>query len=424
MGGVAYRLLNHSSEKRGAMLYQAYKLVDDVCAPARIGAAGLERRLRVLGDMRPASWFWDHAAAACELVELSGFTHVHPGFGVDEVVGHNGGGAPVRETRAMGTPFCDLVRFRRADAQGLPRVLLVAPMSGHYASLLRGTIGALVRDFDVYVTDWRNARDIPLAEGVMTLDGYVQHVIDFLRFMGPGGHVVAVCQPVVAALAAVAVMAEDGDACAPASLTLMAGPIDTRVSPTKVNELATSKPIEWFRDNMISTVPAGLPGAGRKVYPGFLQLTAFMSMNAERHARSFGELYRARLARDDAKAEQIRAFYQEYFAIMDLDAEFYLQTIETIFQRCDLPRGRLAFKGRRVDPGAIRRTFLFTVEGEKDDICAPGQTMAAHDLCTGLRPYMKSHHLQPGVGHYGVFNGRKWETAIYPRVREHIQTSD
>ena len=288
---------------------------------------------------------------------------------------------------------------------------------------LRGTIRTLLRDHDVYVTDWRNARDIPLDKGAFGLDDFVQHLIDFIKLMGPQSHVVAVCQPAVAALAAVAVMAEDNDPDQPASLTLMAGPIDTRISPTKVNELATSRPIEWFREKMIGVVPRSLPGAGRRVYPGFLQLAAFMSMNVDRHTKAFVDLFKSRVEGDFEKADQIRAFYEEYFAIMDLDAEFYLQTIETVFQKNALPEGKLLFKGRPVTPRAIKKTFLLTVEGEKDDICAVGQTLAAQDLCIGLRPYMKSHHLQADVGHYGVFNGRRWENQIYPVVRDHIQSS-
>jgi poly(3-hydroxybutyrate) depolymerase len=241
--------------------------------------------------------------------------------------------------------------------------------------------------------------------------------------MGPQSHLVAVCQPTVPALAAIALMAQDNDPDQPASLTLMAGPIDTRISPTKVNEFATSKPIEWFRNKMISVVPRGLPGAGRRVYPGFVQLTAFMSMNLQRHQKAFADLFEHRVKGDDAKADQIRAFYEEYFAIMDLDAEFYLHTIETVFQKFALPEGNLFFKGRKVEPRAIKKTFLLTVEGEKDDICAIGQTLAAQDLCSGLRPYMKSHHMQAGVGHYGVFNGKRWDNQIYPVVREHIRSS-
>jgi polyhydroxyalkanoate depolymerase len=323
----------------------------------------------------------------------------------------------------LATPFCTLLRFTREDAQDLPRVLLVAPMSGHFATLLRGTIRTLLRDFDVYVTDWHNARDIAPSAGDFGLDDFIGHVIEFLHFLGPAAHIVAVCQPTVAALAAVAVMAAHTDPAQPASMTLMAGPIDTRISPTKVNELATSKPIEWFRDKLIGTLPRGLAGAGRRVYPGFLQLAAFMSMNIDRHAKSFVDLFKSRIEGDFEKADQIRDFYEEYFAIMDLDAKFYLETIESVFQTFALPEGKLTYRGEPVSPKAIRKTFLLTIEGERDDICAVGQTLAAQDLCSGLRPYMKSHYMQPGVGHYGVFNGKRWENQIYPIVREHIQAS-
>lgn len=404
------------------MLYDAYFNYDRVGLQFRKAASAYERYFRVWGADAP--WpTWRRFGAFFELGEMAGFTHSRPDFGIRHIRGRNGGMIDISETIVTSTPFCDLVRFSREGSEGDIRVLLVAPMSGHFATLLRGTIRTLLQDFEVYVNDWRNARDVPLTEGVMTLDCYTEHIIDFTRFIGPRAHLVAVCQPVVGALAATAIMAKEKDPLQPASLTLMAGPIDTRVSPTSVNELATSKPIEWFRSNMISTVPVGLPGAGRKVYPGFVQLAAFMSMNAERHARSFSEMYRSRVEGDTAKAEMIRAFYEEYFAVMDLDASFYLETIETIFQKCALPTGTLTYKGEPVEPGAIRKTFLLTIEGERDDICAMGQTMAAHDLCTGLRPYMKSHHLQPGVGHYGVFSGKKWENQIYPVVRDHIQTS-
>jgi polyhydroxyalkanoate depolymerase len=296
-------------------------------------------------------------------------------------------------------------------------------MSGHFATLLRGTIRTLLRDHEVFVTDWHNARDIPLSAGTFGLDEFVEHIVDFIKHLGPRSHVVAVCQPVVAALAAVALMAQDKDPDQPASLTLMAGPIDTRVSPTTVNDLANDHSIEWFRENLTALVPSRLPGCGRLVYPGFLQLAAFMSMNIERHAKSFADLFRYRLEGNLEKAREVRAFYEEYFAIMDLSADFYLQTVKSIFQDCDLPRGKMLFRGRAVSPKAIRDTFLLTVEGEKDDICAVGQTLAAQDLCSGLRPYMKSHHMQTGVGHYGVFNGRRWENQIYPLLRHHIRSS-
>jgi polyhydroxyalkanoate depolymerase len=404
------------------MMYDAYQSYADVSNRLRMAASSGERLLRLWKSAPYASPLraWQ---AYCELVALLGFTHERPDYGIAEIATSKGDLVEVSEEAVLRTPFCDLLRFARKDADRLPRVLLVAPMSGHFATLLRGTIRTLLQDHEVYVTDWRNARDIPLAQGTFGVDDFVQHLVDFIKFLGAPAHVVAVCQPTVAALAAVAVMAEDNDPDQPASLTLMAGPIDTSVSPTKVNEFAMSKPIEWFRDRLIGVVPRALSGAGRRVYPGFLQVSAFMSMNVERHANAFVDLFQARVEGDIEKADRIRAFYEEYFAIMDLDADFYLQTVETVFHKNALSTGNLLFKGRPVVPRAIKKTFLLTVEGEKDDICAVGQTLAAQDLCAGLRPYMKSHHLQAGVGHYGVFNGRRWDTQIYPVLRDHIQNS-
>ncbi|MFW6168732.1 MAG: polyhydroxyalkanoate depolymerase, partial [Ralstonia sp.] len=272
----------------------------------------------------------------------------------------------------------------------------------------------------VYVTDWHNPRDIPLSAGRFGFAEYVEHVIAFLRCIGPDAHLVAICQPTVASLAAVALMAADHDPAQPATMTLMAGPIDCRVNPTKVNDLANSRPIEWFEQNLISVVPAGFPGAQRRVYPGFVQLCAFMSMNLDRHAASFSDMHHERAKGEAAKAEAIRVFYEEYFATSDLTAEFYLETVQTVFQDYALPLGKLKVGDRLVEPRAIRHTALLTIEGEKDDICSVGQTVAAQELCAGLRPYMKTHHVQTGVGHYGVFNGRRWETQIYPLVRATI----
>jgi polyhydroxyalkanoate depolymerase len=302
-------------------------------------------------------------------------------------------------------------------------VLLVAPMSGHFATLLRGTVQTLVQDHEVYLTDWLNIRDIHFSCGDFDLDSFIEHIQGFLRFLGPRVHLIGVCQPTVACLAATSVMAEESDPCVPASLTLMAGPIDTRSSPTQVNELSMSKDIEWFENNLIGVVPFQFQGSGRRVYPGFIQLMAFMNMNVDRHRQSFRNLLEHRLNGDDERADLIREFYQEYFAIMDLSAKFYLETVDRIFQRHLLPKGEFTFKDRLVNPKAIRKTFLLTVEGERDDICGIGQTLAAHDLCSKLPGYTKSHHLQAGVGHYGVFNGKRWDAQIYPVVRAMIQSA-
>jgi poly(3-hydroxybutyrate) depolymerase len=403
-------------------MYDVYQKYHDLSHRVRMAASVGERLLRQWGNARSApplrlieAWY--------EQIALAGFTHTRPDYGITQLRTNDGTVVDVFQEAVLITPFCNLLRFSRCGSGKEPRVLLVAPMSGHFATLLRGTIRTLLRDHDVYVTDWRNPRDIPLDAGSFGIDDFVQHLIDFIRFMGPQSHVIAVCQPAVAALAAVAVMAEDNDPDQPASLTLMAGPIDTRASPTKVNEFAISKPIEWFREKLIGIVPRPLPGAGRRVYPGFVQVTAFMSMNVDRHANAFLDLFKSRVDGDSEKADRIRAFYEEYFAIMDLDADFYLQTVETVFHKNALAEGKLLFKGRLVVPRSIKKTFLLTVEGEKDDICAIGQTLAAQDLCSGLRPYMKSHRLQPDVGHYGVFNGRRWDNQIYPVLRDHIQYS-
>lgn len=403
------------------MIYTTYQAFADFYDPLRDLSTQMRRVLCNwrLGDFTsPLQNF----AAMCEVTALSGFTHVRPEFDITHV-SVNGVETPVREETVMDLPFASLTRFRKVGSKVEPKVLLIAPMSGHFATLLRGTVLTMLRDFEVYVTDWKNARDIPLEAGDFGLDDFTQYVLDFIHELGPQSHVVSVCQPTVSALCAVSLLAARKDPDQPASLTLMAGPIDVRVSPTKVNELANEKPYDWFESKMISKVPVGRRGAGRRVYPGFIQLSAFMSMNAQRHAKSFRDMFDHRVKGEHDKANAIRSFYEEYFAIMDLPADFYLQTIRDVFQEAKLPRGEMTFRGERIDPSAIRRTFLLTVEGEKDDICSVGQTLVAQDLCSNLRPYMKAHHMQPGVGHYGVFNGRKWDGQIYPVVRNHIISS-
>jgi len=362
-------------------------------------------------------------SAAFELISDARLTHKRPPFGIDSV-DVTGRAVQVTEVVVESTPFADLLRFRKDIDVAQPRVLLVAPMSGHFATLMRDTVRTLLPEHDVFVTDWRNARDVPLYEGRFGFDEYVAHLIHFLDALQPGAHLIAVCQPCVAALVTSAVMAEGEHPARPRSLTLMAGPIDCRVNPTRVNELASAHPIEWFESRLIATVPYRYRGAWRRVYPGFLQLTAFMSMNLERHVQAFADLYNALVAGEYEKAEGTRAFYREYFAVADLPAEFYIETVRLVFQECALARGTLKWQGRRVDCGAIRGTLLLTIEGERDDICAMGQTMAAQDLCTGIRPYLKQHYMQPGTGHYGVFSGRRWQQEIYPIVRDMIYQTD
>jgi len=363
--------------------------------------------------------------AACTVFSAAKVTHTRPDFGLQKVM--VGEGALQREVNVVEeavhvAPFATLLHFRREGVEAQPRVLIVAPMSGHFATLLRETVRTMMADHDVYITDWHNARDVPLSAGRFGLDEYAEYVMNFLDIMGPGSHLMAICQPCVAAMVATSIMAEDNHPATPVSLTLMAGPIDCRINPTKVNELATSKPFSWFEKNLISTVPARHPGARRRVYPGFLQLSAFMSMNLERHVDSFKGMYKNLVDGDTEKAEATRNFYEEYFAVLDLSAEFYLETIQHVFQDYALPQGKLQWRGRTVNPAAIRRTALLTVEGERDDICAIGQTMAAQDLCSRIPPFMKQHHMQAGVGHYGVFSGRRWNQQIYPIVREMIHS--
>ena len=405
------------------MLYTAYQTHADVMDPIRALAGVTSSALRRTADLMPCNPFLRSFVALNEMVARSRLTHHRPSFGIDRVkVGNRE--VAVTERAAFATPFGTLLHFRKDIDATQPRVLLVAPMSGHFATLLRATVETLLPEHDVYITDWHNARDVPLSAGPFGLDEYVDHVIRFLEEIGPGGHIIAVCQPCVQALAAVSIMSADKNPATPRSMTLMAGPIDTRINPTKVNELSTSKPIEWFEQNLITRVPARYAGGGRKVYPGFLQVSAFLGMNLGRHVRAHLDLYDNLVTGDGVKAGVTKAFYDEYFAVLDLPAEFYLETVKDVFQRHLLPNGELTWHGRKVDPSAIRRTAMLTVEGERDDICAPGQTLAAHDLCTRLPPFKKGHHLQPSVGHYGVFSGRRWNNEVYPLVRNLILSND
>jgi len=400
------------------MLYQAYQLQSDWMSPLRLlaqwGSSALSSP-RFHGAKQPA--------AAMEVFSRLRLTHKRPSFGI-RTVECAGVGVAIAEEVLLTMPFGSLLHFKKvgdgAPADQAP-VLLVAPLSGHFATLLRETAKTLLQDHDVYITDWHNARDVALYQGGFGLDDYIDHMVRFIDAIGAGVHVVAVCQPCVAALAATAIMAEDDHPHQPRSLTLMAGPVDCRVNPTEVNKLANTKPIEWFEKNLIARVPLPHAGFARRVYPGFIQLSAFMSMNPARHKQAFKDMYQHLADGELEKASVIQTFYDEYLAVNDLPAEFYLETVEKVFQTYDLPRGVLRYRDRTVNPKAIRRTALMTVEGERDDICAVGQTVAAHDLCTNVRPYLRQHHVQTGVGHYGVFSGKKWNQQIYPRVRDAIQ---
>jgi len=390
----------------------------DLTEPWRSGAASALKYLNLV-PQDTSDRLFTRLAAALELISRSSLTYARPAYGIDRVrVGNRD--LEVTEDVAYATPFGSLLHFKKQDAPEQPRMLLVAPMSGHFATLLRGTVKTLLQDHDVYITDWHNPRDIPLDKGRFGLDDYTAHLIDFLGQLGPRPHMVAICQPSVSALAAAAIMCEDNHPSRPATLTLMAGPIDTRIQPTKVNEFAKSKPIKWFEDNLINYVPFQCKGAFRKVYPGFVQLTAFMSMNLERHIKQHMDLHNHLVKGETDKAATIKTFYDEYFAVMDLPAEFYIETVRDVFQNHLLPQGKLTFRGRPVNPAAVRRMGLMTVEGERDDICSIGQTLAAQDLCTGVRAYRRVHHMQAGVGHYGVFSGKKWNNEIYPLLRDFV----
>jgi poly(3-hydroxybutyrate) depolymerase len=406
------------------MLYALYQTAADLMLPMRAWgavAASVGGKGFALGEAGAERW--RAASALCEMMSRAALSHKRPSFDIPEVrLGNQM--VPVVEEEVLATPFGTLLRFAKQGVPPQPKVLVVAPLSGHFATLLRDTVKVLLPEHDVHITDWANARDVGLWNGRFGFDEYIEHLITFIEKMGPGTHVVAVCQPCVQTLAAVALMAEDDNPAQPRSMTLMAGPIDCRVNPTMVNNLATGRPISWFENNLISRVPLRFAGAMRRVYPGFLQLTAFMSMNAERHIKAQVDLYKALARGDTQQAETIKAFYDEYFAVLDMTAEFYLETVERVFQQYLLARNELDWKGRRVDPRAIRRTALFTVEGERDDICSIGQTVAAHDLCASLRPYRKKHYMQAGVGHYGVFAGKRWAGQIYPLVRNTILANE
>jgi poly(3-hydroxybutyrate) depolymerase len=402
------------------MLYHGFQAWTDMMTPFRAAAATALRA----GEFMP---FTRHrpirrnVRAGLEVFANARTTHHRPEFDIDTVA-CDGGVVAVDEIAAMELPFGNLLHFSKQGSRPpQEKVLIVAPLSGHFSTLLRQTVEAMLPDHDVYITDWTNARDVPMAQGRFGFDDYIDYLIKFMAHLGPHAHVLAVCQPCVAALAAVAVMAEDGHHAQPATLTLMGGPIDTRIAPTVVNDLAAQKSLAWFERQLISAVPMRYKGRGRLVYPGFMQLTAFMSMNRERHIDQHKKMFRALASGDVQGAMDTQEFYAEYFAVLDLTAEFYLETVDRVFQRHLLPRGELEFRGALVRPDAIRRTALMTVEGERDDICAVGQTAAAHDLCTGLPAGMKRNYLQMGVGHYGLFSGKRWFGEIYPRVRQFIR---
>jgi poly(3-hydroxybutyrate) depolymerase len=363
-------------------------------------------------------------ARALEVFAHAAAPRGKPDFGLTTTI-IDGTSIAVSEDILIRKPFGQLKHFNRAvSGRKDPRVLVVTPMSGHYATLLRGTVERLLPDHEVYITDWRDAKLVPLSDGKFDLNDYVDYVIEFMQHLGPGSHVLAVCQPAVPVFAAVAYMSANKDPATPLTMTMMGGPVDTRKAPTSVDDLATQRPYAWFEQNVIAQVPAMYPGAGRKVYPGFLQLAGFMSMNLANHMKSHWELFKHLVAGDDDSAEATKAFYEEYRSVCDMTAEFYLQTIDVVFQRQAIAKGEFVHRGQLVDPTAIDRTAMLAIEGERDDISGLGQTKAALDLAVKLPEAKKQYYMAAGAGHYGIFNGRKWRETIAPVVEKFIRQHD
>jgi poly(3-hydroxybutyrate) depolymerase len=404
-------------------MYAAYEVQRALLRPVN-GWARLVRKVWSHPRFPPSRTVVGRAiAASSELLERTTRRYPKVPFAI-ATTEIDGRPVAVREEVVLRTPFCNLLRFARDGGRDDPKVLLVTPLSGHHATLLRETVQLLLPDHDVYVTDWIDARLVPPSKGRFDLDDYVALVQDFLRHLGLGVHVVSVCQPCVAVLAAVALMEESEERAAPRSLTLVAGPVDTRVNPTAVNLYVRFQPLAWFAWTAVHRVPLGRPGAGRRVYPGFLQLAGFVYTGALRHAAAHWKIFFHALRGDDARADAHRRFYDDYFAVMDVPAEYYLQTLRTVFKTHDLARGTMTWRGRRVRLEAIRRTALMTVEGGADDVITPGQTAAAHALCPAIPPERRRRLVVPGVGHFGVFSGRGWRKEIAPRLREFIAASE
>lgn len=407
------------------MQYMAYELAHAMIQPMRLATKFLKQHADLSKSLSGSPTWANHISAMCEVFEGLTRRYGKPDWGITETTVH-GLVVPVNEEVVWRKPFCNLVHFDRSEEvvgkRYDPKLLIIAPMSGHYATLLRGTVCEMIKEHNVYVTDWVDAREVPLVEGRFDLDDFIDYLIEMLEYLGPNTHVMAVCQPSVPALAATALLAEANSEVQPASLTLMGGPIDTERNPTAVNDLAAQRSIDWFRNNVIATVPFPNLGAMRPVYPGFLQLTGFMTMNLERHTQAHSKLFDNLVKGDCDSVRAHKDFYEEYLAVMDLPAEFYLQSIEQVFQRHALPLGTMRHRGHLIDCRAIERTAIITVEGERDDICGLGQTEAAHDLCTSVPVDEHYHYVQPGVGHYGVFNGTRFRAEIAPRIRQMIRT--
>ena len=401
------------------MLYNAYELQKSMfagaSAMANFGAGVLQN------PANPFAYFGGGPilASALEVFAHASAPRGKPEFGLESTV-IDGRDVIVSEQIVLRRPFGQLKRFAREGVEGGPKLLIVAPMSGHYATLLRGTVERMLPFADVYITDWRDAKLVPLSDGKFDLDDYIDYIVDYLEHIGPGAHMLAVCQPSVPCYAAACLMSADQHPCRPKTLTMMGGPIDTREAPTAVNTLATKRPHAWFEQNVIATVPMTYAGAGRKVYPGFLQLAGFMSMNLGSHMVSHWEMFKHLVQGDDDSADQTKDFYEEYRSVCDMTAEFYLQTIEVVFQKHAIANGTYTHRGRAVDPGAITDIALLAIEGERDDISGLGQTKAALSLAANLPVAQKRYLMAEGAGHYGIFNGSKWRTKIAPVVEEWI----
>jgi poly(3-hydroxybutyrate) depolymerase len=410
------------------MLYHLYEMNHALVAPMRALVNANRFFLDPSWNPIAQSYPGRVSSAAFELFDRLTKQYAKPTFGIDSIDVPGGTIGVTEEIRAS-LPFCELLHFKRdfkassGRRKADPTVLLVAPMSGHYATLLRGTVRALIPDHNVYITDWRDARSVPLSSGRFDLDDYIDYVMSFIRELGDDVHVIGVCQPGPAVVAATALMAQANDPCVPSSVTLIGSPIDTRMSPTQPNELAMSKSLEWFESNVIMHVPFPNSGCMRRVYPGFLQLTGFMTMNLDRHMNAHQKLFSDLIVGDGESAEGHRRFYDEYLSVMDLTAEYYLQTIDVVFQQHALPEGRMRHRGHQVDTRAITDTALLTIEGELDDISGVGQTQAAHELFCNVPDNKRADYVQAGAGHYGVFNGSRWRAEIAPRIKDFIQSN-
>jgi poly(3-hydroxybutyrate) depolymerase len=405
--------------------YMWYEATHALLGPARALAGSTKLFYNNPVNLMTNSPFGRSISAACEMFERATRRYGKPEFNFKDITS-DGQPVTIIEEVIWTRPFCSLLHFRKQGVRKIsqqPKVLIVAPMSGHYATLLRGTVEAFLSTHDVYITDWTDARTVPLKNGSFDLDDYIDYVIDMAQLLGPDVHLMAVCQPAVPVIAAIARMEAENDPSTPYSMTLMGGPIDTRESPTKVNQLAQDRGIEWFKQNCIVKVPLPNPGFMRQVYPGFLQLSGFMAMNIDRHIEAHGEMFNHLVHGDGDSAEKHIDFYDEYMAVMDLTAEFYLQTVDTVFVRHALPKGEMMHRDKPVDLKAIRRCALMTVEGERDDISGVGQTQAAHKLCVNIPQERRVHWMQPKVGHYGVFNGSRFRNEIAPRIAAFMAAS-